>query len=184
MITREEAFALLQKYLKDEKLIKHSLAVESIMRKMANKLGKDVDLWGLTGLLHDLDYDYTDKEPEKHANVTAQILDGLIPEKCINAIKAHNYKHTDYIPTTSIDKALIAADAVSGLVIATALIIPSKKLADVRLETLLDKFYDHSFAQGCSRSRIELCQDTGVDVEAFLALSLNSLKEIAGELGL
>ncbi len=184
MITREEAFALLQKYLKDEKRIKHSLAVEIIMRKMANKLGKDVDLWGLAGLLHDLDYDYTDKEPEKHANVTAQILDGLLPEKCINAIKAHNYKHTDYIPITSIDKALIAADAVSGLVIATALIIPSKKLADVRLETLLDKFYDHSFAQGCSRSRIELCQDTGVDVEAFLALSLNSLKEIAGELGL
>ena len=184
MITREEAFALLQKYLKDEKLIKHSLAVETIMRKMANKLGKDVDLWGLAGLLHDLDYNYTDKEPEKHANVTAQILDGLIPEKCINAIKAHNYKHTDYIPITSIDKALIAADAVSGLVIATALIIPSKKLADVRLETLLDKFYDHSFAQGCSRSRIELCQDTGVDIDAFLALSLNSLKEIADELGL
>jgi putative nucleotidyltransferase with HDIG domain len=175
---------LLQKYLKDEKLIKHSLAVESIMRKMANKLGKDVELWGLAGLLHDLDYDYTDKEPEKHANVTAQILEGLIPDKCINAIKAHNYKHTDYIPITSIDKALIAADAVSGLVIATALIIPSKKLADVRLETLLGKFYDHSFAQGCSRSRIELCQDTGVDVEAFLALSLNSLKEIADELGL
>ena len=184
MITREEAFVLLQKYLKDEKLIKHSLAVETIMREMAKKLGKDVELWGLTGLLHDLDYDYTDKEPEKHANVTAQILDGLIPEKCINAIKAHNYKHTDYIPITSIDKALIAADAVSGLVIATALIIPSKKLADVRLETLLDKFYDHSFAQGCSRSRIELCQDTGVDIDAFLALSLNSLKEIADELGL
>jgi len=184
MITREEAFALLQKYLKDEKLIKHSLAVEIIMREMANKLGKDVDSWGLAGLLHDLDYDYTDKEPEKHANVTAQILDGLIPEKCINAIKAHNYKHTDYIPITSIDKALIAADAVSGLVIATALIIPSKKIADVKLETLLDKFYDHSFAQGCSRRRIELCQDTGLDVEAFLALSLNSLKEIADELGL
>ena len=184
MITREEAFALLQKYLKDEKLIKHSLAVEIIMRKMANKLGEDAELWGLAGLLHDLDYDYTDKEPEKHANVTAQILDGLIPEKCINAIKAHNYKHTDYIPITSIDKALIAADAVSGLVIATALIIPSKKLADVKLETLLDKFYDHSFAQGCNRRRIELCQDTGLDVEAFLALSLNSLKEIADELGL
>jgi putative nucleotidyltransferase with HDIG domain len=184
MIDRDEAFTLLQKYLKDEKLIKHSLAVEAILKKMAKNLGKDVELWGLTGLLHDLDYDYTNREPEKHANVTAQILEGLIPEKYVNAIKAHNYKHTDYTPTTSIDKALIAADAVSGLVIATALIIPSKKLADVKLETLLDKFYDHSFAQGCSRSRIELCQDTGLDVEAFLALSLNSLKEIADELGL
>ena len=184
MITREEAFALLQKYLKDEKLIKHSLAVEAILRKMAKKLGKDAELWGLTGLLHDLDYDYTDKEPEKHANVSAQILEGLIPEECVNAIKAHNYKHTDYIPITSLDKTLIAADAISGLVVATALVMPSKKLTEVRLETLIDKFYDNSFAAGCSRSRIELCQDTGIDVEAFLALSLDVLKEIADELGL
>ena len=184
MITRDEAFALLQKYLKNEKLLKHSLAVEAIMKKMAQKLSKDVELWGLTGLLHDLDYEYTSGEPEKHANVSAQILEGLIPEKSVNAIKAHNYKHTDYIPTASIDKALIAADAVSGLVIATALVMPSKKLADVQLETLIDKFYDHSFAQGCNRSRIELCQDTGIDIEAFLSLSLNALKEISSELSL
>jgi putative nucleotidyltransferase with HDIG domain len=184
MINREEAFALLQKYLKDDKLIKHSLAVEAILRKMAKKIGKDVDLWGLTGLLHDLDYDYTNREPEKHANVSAQILEGLIPEECVNAIKAHNYKHTDYIPTTSIDKALIAVDAVSGLVIATALVMPSKKLAEVRLETLVDKFYDNSFAVGCNRTRIELCQDIGFDIDAFLALSLNALKEIADELDL
>ena len=184
MINREEAFVLLKKYLRNEKLIKHSLAVEAIMREMARKLGKDEELWGLTGLLHDLDYEYTEKEPEKHANVSAQILEGLLPEMGVDAIKSHNYRHTDHIPTTSIDKALIAADAVSGLVIAAALVMPSKKLSEVRVETLLNKHKDNSFAKGCNRSRIELCIDTGIDLQSFLALSLNALKGIADKLDL
>jgi len=185
MINREEAFALLKKYLsRNDKLLKHSLAVEAIMREMARKLGKDEELWCLTGLLHDLDYEYTQKEPEKHANLSAQILEGLLPESSVNAIKAHNYMHTDYIPTTSLDKALIAADAVSGLVIATALVMPSKKLSEVKLETLKNKFYDNSFARGCSRSRIELCLDAGIELEVFLAMSLDALKNISDKLDL
>lgn len=184
MINREEAYALLKKYLRDDKLVKHSLAVEAILIDMAKRLGKDKDLWGLVGLLHDLDYEYTKREPEKHANLSTQILEGLLPEAGLNAIKAHNYTHTDYIPTTSIDKALIAADAVSGLIIATALIIPSKKLSDVKIETLINKYKDNSFARGCSRSRIALCVDTGIEIDRFLALSLNALKDISDSLGL
>lgn len=184
MISRAEAFSLLTKYLRDDKLIKHSLAVEAILVDMAKKLGKNKELWGVTGLLHDLDYEYTMREPEKHANISAQILGGLLPDDCVNAIKAHNYMHTDYIPTTTLDKALIAADAVSGLVIATALVMPSKKLSEVKTETLINKFNDNSFAKGCNRSRIELCLDAGIDVEEFLALSLNALKNIADELSL
>ncbi|UCH72244.1 MAG: hypothetical protein JSW62_01475, partial [Thermoplasmatales archaeon] len=140
--------------------------------------------WGLTGLLHDLDYGYTQAYPEKHATMSAEILDGLVPENSINAIKAHNYMHSDYIPSTSIDKALIASDAVSGLIIATALVMPSKKLSEVRLETLLNKFHDSSFARGCNRKRIELCMDNGFDLEAFLDLSLEALKDVSDELGL
>jgi len=184
MINREEAFALLQKYLKDDKLTKHSLAVEAILTEMAKKLDMDKELWGLTGLLHDLDYEYTQKEPEKHANVSAQILEGLLPRDAVNAIKAHNYMHTDYIPTTTLDKALIAADAVSGLIIATVLVMPSKKLSEVELKTLMNKFKDNSFAKGCSRNRIELCIDTGINREMFLELSLNALKGISNELNL
>jgi putative nucleotidyltransferase with HDIG domain len=184
MINREEAFALLKKYLRDDKLIKHSLAVEAILIDMAKKLGKDEELWGVIGLLHDLDYEYTKREPEKHANLSTEILEGLLPEGGLNAIKAHNYMHTDFIPTTSIDKALIAADAVSGLIIATALIIPSKKLSDVKIETLIHKYNDNSFARGCNRSRIALCVDTGLEIERFLALSLNALQSISDNLGL
>ncbi len=183
MISREEAFALLKKYVREDKLLKHSVAVETILRTVARKLGKDEELWGLTGLLHDLDYEYTQKEPEKHANISAQILEDLLPEEAINAIRGHNYKHTDYLPIASLDKSLIAADAASGLILATALVMPSKTLAEVKIETLMNKFNDTSFARGCSRAKIELCIDVGLDVEAFLKLGLNALKEISGQLG-
>jgi len=184
MIDREEAYKLLKKYLRDDKLIKHSLAVEAILRDAAARVNKDEQLWSITGLLHDLDYDYTREDPAKHATMAAELLEGLLPEEGINAIKAHNYTHTDQIPMTSLDKALIAADAVSGLVIATALVMPSKKLFEVKLETLIKKFYDTSFATGCNRKRIELCSDFGFDVESFLKLSLIALQRRADVLGL
>ena len=184
MIDREEALSLLKKYLREDKLVKHSLAVEAIMKEIGRKLGKDEELWGITGLLHDLDYEYTQREPEKHAKVSAQMLTGLLPDAAINAIRAHNYMHTDYIPTTSLDKLLIASDAASGLIVATALVMPSKKLAEVRLETLKNKFNDRSFATGCNRSRIELCSDAGMGVEEFLSIGLDALKQIADNLNL
>jgi putative nucleotidyltransferase with HDIG domain len=183
-MNREEAFTLLKKYLKDNKLLKHSLSVEAIMKEIAKSIDEDKDLWSKVGLLHDLDYEYTEGHPEKHANISADILAGLIPEKGINAIRSHNYLHTDYIPTTSIDKALLAADAVSGLIIATALVMPSKKINDVKLETLLNKFNDKSFAKGCDRNKINLCNDFGIKLNDFLFLSLNALMEISDELDL
>jgi len=184
MIDRERGFELLKKYLKNENLIKHSLAVEAILKNMAKLLNEDEELWGLVGLLHDLDYDYTKVDPEKHATITAQILDGLTPKELTNAIKSHNYQHTNHLPETQLDKSLIAADSVSGLVIATALVIPSKKLNDVELKTLINKFKDNSFAKGCNRKKIELCSDVGIEILDFLDLSLNSLKEISDVLEL
>ena len=184
MMNREEAFSLLKKYLKDDKLLKHSLSVEAIMNGVAKSIDEDEKLWSIVGLLHDLDYEYTQGHPEKHAKISADILIGLIPEKGINAIKAHNYLHTDYVPITSIDKSLIASDAVSGLIIATALVMPSKKISDVRFETLLKKFNDKSFAKGCDRNKINLCIDIGIDLNDFLSLSLNALAEISDELNL
>jgi len=184
MISREQGFKLLNKYLKNENLIKHSLAVEAILREIAKKLNENEELWALTGLLHDLDYDYTKEEPEKHTIFTAQILEGLVPKEVVNAVKSHNYQHTIQAPETSLDKSLIAADAVSGLIIATALIVPSKKLSDVELKTLINKFKDKSFAKGCNRRRIALCADVGIELNEFLKVSLNALKSIADTLGL
>ena len=184
MLNRDEAYALLKKNLRTENLIKHSLAVEAILEQMANKLGEDVELWGLTGLLHDLDYDFTKNEPEKHSQITVKVLYELLPGEAINAIKAHNYQYTAQIPQTYLDKSLIAADAVSGLIIAAALVMPSKKLSDVTPKTLITKFKDKSFAAGCNRKRIELCEDMELELQTFLELSLDALKRISDPLGL
>ncbi|DAC71853.1 MAG TPA: phosphohydrolase [Thermoplasmata archaeon] len=183
-MTRDEAYELLKKNLRTKNLIKHSMAVEVILEEMAKKLGEDPHLWALTGLLHDLDYDFTKNEPEKHSMVTVKVLYDLLPEEAIHAIKAHNYQYTAQIPQTYLDKSLIAADAVSGLIIAAALVMPSKKLADVTTKTLLTKFKDKSFAAGCNRKRIELCGDMELELQMFLELSLNALKRISDTLGL
>jgi uncharacterized protein len=184
MLTRDEAFDLLKKNLRTENLMKHSFAVEAILKEMALKLGEDSQLWGLTGLLHDLDYDFTKNEPEKHSQITVKVLYDLLPPEATNAIKAHNYQYTTQIPQTYLDKSLIAADAVSGLIIAAALVMPSKKLADVTSKTLITKFKDKSFAAGCNRKRIELCEDMEIELQVFLELSLNALQGISDSLGL
>ena len=184
MLSREDALNLIRRYLNDEKIIKHSLAVEAIMRAVARRLSEDENLWGLVGLLHDLDYEYTEDDPVEHGIVACQMLEGLLPKKGLNAIKAHNYKYTDQLPVRAIDKALIAADAVSGLIMATALVMPSKKLKEVKLETLLKKFEDKSFARGCDRRKISLCYDFGLTLREFLEISLKAMQSISDELGL
>ena len=184
MIERNEAEIWLKKYLFDDKLIKHSYAVEAIMGNLAEYLERDINYWKLVGLLHDLDYEYSKENPEKHSQITAELLDGLLPEEGINAIKAHNYLYSKYFPATTIDKSLIAADAVSGLIIASALVMPSKKLKDVKIESLIKKYKDKTFAKGCDRKRIQLCQDVGIDLNKFLDISLKSLQKISDELNL
>jgi len=184
MLTRDEAIVLLKKYLRDGDNVKYALAVEAVMKEIAKILNTDEELWGLTGLLHNLDYEYTAREPEKRGSLTAQLLDGLIPENSINAIKANNYMHTDYIPTTTLDKILIAADAISGIILITGSSTTSKKLTDVDLETLIEKFNDTSFATRYNRSRVGLCSDAGIDLKHFLDLSLHSLQNISDQLGL
>lgn len=184
MLTRDEAIILLKKYLRDEDNVKYSLAVEAIMKEIARILNMDEELWGLTGLLHNLDYEYTAREPEKRGSLTEQLLDGLIPEDGINAIKANNYMHTDYIPTTTLDKILIASDAISGIILVTGRSMSSKKLTDVDLEMLIEKFNDTSFATRYNRSRVGLCNDVGIDLKHFLNLSLNCLQNISDQLGL
>ncbi len=184
MITRKEALILLNNYLQTNTIRKHSYAVEAIMKKTASFLHKDENLWGIVGLLHDIDYEYTANNPQQHGTVSADLLINLLPTIGINAIKGHNHIHTDYIPTTSIDKALIASDALSGLIIATALVMPQKKLQEVTIESLTKKMKDKSFAKGCDRKRIRLCQDFGIEEDVFLQIGLSALQEIHDTLGL
>ncbi len=182
--TREEALALVKQNITKPNLIKHILSVEAIMRGLARYLGEDEELWGLIGLLHDIDFERTFDDPKNHTVVAEEMLKGKISDELINSIKTHNFENTGIVPRTKMENALIAADAISGLVVACAFVMPSKKLADVDVESIKKKFKQKDFARNCGRERILFCEKLGLDKEKFFEIALNALKNISGELGL
>ncbi len=182
MITRERSMELIKKHLKTKNLVKHSLAVEAVMRALAKRLGQDVELWGLTGLLHDLDYDYTKNEPEKHGYVTVEILKNEdVPQEMLDGILAHCDKKER---ETLLEKAIYPSDPVTGFIVAAALIRPEKKLDVIDLEFLKRRFKEKAFAKGASREQMKTCEEIGLSLDEFLEISLNAMKEISNELGL
>jgi putative nucleotidyltransferase with HDIG domain len=160
------------------------LAVEAIMRSVAKHFGENEEVWGLVGLLHDVDYEKTEANPERHSLLAAEILKDLVPEDVVRAVKAHNFRHTGVMPETRMEKALIASDAISGLLVACALVMPSKKLADVKVESIAKKFRDKDFARGAERDRILVCEEIEIPREKFFEIALNGLKSVASEIGL
>lgn len=184
MLSREEALSLVDKYISKRNIRYHMLAVEAIMRSLARYFGDDEEKWGLIGLLHDIDYELTAENPEKHTLIAADILIDKLPKECIETIKAHNFEHIGIKPETLMAKALIAADAISGLLIACALVMPSKKLNEVKVETVLKKFKAKDFAKNVSRERVLYCEEIGLPLDKFVETTLNGLKTIAEEIGL
>jgi putative nucleotidyltransferase with HDIG domain len=180
---REEALKLLKEHVSQENLFKHMYAVEAIMEETANFLSEDKEKWRLIGLLHDIDFEKA-PEPEKHCTVAPEILKEKFDEEFIRAIKAHNFDNLNIQPETKMELALIAADAISGLIIASALILPSKKLADVKVESIAKKFKQKDFARNCSRERILFCEQIGIQKEKFFEIALKALQSISNELGL
>ncbi|KYH31528.1 HDIG domain-containing metalloprotein [Neomoorella mulderi] len=183
-MTRQEALQLMEKHLKNKNLRKHALAVEAVMRALARHFGEDEEKWGLAGLLHDIDYESTKDDPDRHSLVGAEMLarEGL-PEEVVYAVKAHNERHG--LPRTDLmSKALYATDPLTGLIVAAALIRPEKKLAIVDVPFLLNRYHEKSFARGASRETIAACSELGLSLEDFMHIGLEAMKEIAGELGL
>jgi len=184
MLTREQALQLVKEHAKNENLVKHMLAVEAIMKKCAEFLGENIDKWGLLGLVHDIDFEQTKNNPERHALISAEMLNGKVDEEMLSAIKSHNFEHTKIMPGNKMENCLIAADAISGLIIAAALIIPSKKLADVKVENVGKRFREKDFARNCNREHILFCKKAGIEKENFFELALTALQGIAEILGL
>ncbi|MBF0477416.1 MAG: HDIG domain-containing protein [Deltaproteobacteria bacterium] len=185
--TREQAFQLIQDHLKSDMLVKHSLATEVIMRHLAGKLGHDVDTWGLAGLLHDLDYNETKDDMANHGLITTAVLDALddpVSEEIKSAIRAHNAENLGLTRTSPIDLAITCAETITGLVAATALVYPDKKLASVKPKSVTKRMKEKHFAQGVNRDHIRLCEQLGFSVDDFAALSIEAMKEISDQLGL
>ncbi|MGD8437262.1 MAG: HDIG domain-containing protein [Syntrophobacterales bacterium] len=182
---RQQALDLLHNHLKSGNLRKHCLATEAIMRALAERLDEPVDLWGLAGLLHDLDYEQTVDQPSEHGLHAADILtsSGLPPE-VITAIKAHNAEALGLERKSTFDFALTCAESITGLVIATALVYPDKRLASVKPKSILKRMKKKDFARRVNRDQIRLCEKIGVPLADFAELSLRAMQGISEELGL
>lgn len=183
IMNREDAILLVREYVKKDNNIKHMVAVGAVMRATAARLGEDQERWELVGILHDIDFEKC-KGLEDHTLVARDILQGVCDQEMVQAIMAHNYENTGVALDTLMKKSLVASDAVSGLVAATALVMPSKKLSDVRPESLIKKYKTKEFAKGADRARITVCETIGLGVEEFLAVALEGMKKVSLELGL
>ncbi|MBC8205176.1 HD domain-containing protein [bacterium] len=181
-MNRKEALQLVEKNVSNPNLVKHMIAVEGVMRRLAQHFNEDEELWGMTGLLHDLDYDLTVDDFSRHGFVTEELLQGVdIPPEIIRAIKTH----PGHLPAESLmEKALYAADPVSGLIIAAALMHPTKRLAELKLKSLKKRYKEKRFAAGADREQIAACSEMGLELEDFLRLSLGGMTALADQLGL
>lgn len=179
---REEAFELVKKHLKNRNLIKHCLAVEACMRAVAVRLGHDPEPWGLAGVLHDMDYEMTEKSPELHTTETVKLLQGLdIAPEVIHAVQAHASKVPCEIP---MDWAIYSIDPLTGLIIAATLMHPDKKVRSVDLEFIKRRYKEKSFARGARREEIEESRNLGLDLDEFISICLAAMQGIAADLGL
>jgi putative nucleotidyltransferase with HDIG domain len=179
---REEALDLVKSKVKGKNLIKHMLAVEAIMKRVAEHFDENVEMWSMTGLLHDLDYDETVNDFDRHSLLTCEWLhDYDLDERVLYAIKSHPRKVE---PQSKMDWTLFAADPLSGLIVAAALMHPSKKLKDVTAEFVLNRFKEKRFAAGANREDIKACEKIGLSLEEFVKLALEGMQSIDVELGL
>lgn len=183
-MTREEALILLNEHLENRNLFKHCLAVEAVMRELARHFGEDPEAWGMAGLLHDIDYDRTKDDPDRHSLEGAQLLEEKgLPEDIVYAVKVHNDRHG--LPRRSLmDKALFSTDPVTGLIVAGALIKKEKSLSAIDVPFLVNRMGEKSFARGANRETIKTCSDLGLSLDDFLDISLRAMQKISGEMGL
>lgn len=184
-MNREQAIKLVQEKIQNQNLIKHCLATEVCMRDLAKHFNENEDIWGLTGLLHDIDYEETKNDPQKHSLIGAEMLEkaGLEKEIC-EAVKTHNEAHA-IAPETKMAKAIFCVDPLTGLIVASTLVLPSKKIADLTAENVLNRYKEKGFARGANREIISKCEELlGLKLEEFVKIDLEAMKKISNELGL
>lgn len=183
-MTRAAAWALLTEYTKSESLRRHALAVEAAMRAYARRFGEDEDRWGITGLLHDFDYERWPDPPDHPLKGAAILAELGYPEDVIYAIKSH----ADYLELPRVDKmskTLYAVDEMSGFVMAVALVRPSKSIHEVKVSSVKKKLKDKAFARAIDRDMLRAgAEDLGVELDEHIANVISALQKVADQLGL
>ncbi len=184
MPSRDDALKLLRTYTRNDALLKHAYTVEAVMRYMARKSGQDEEMWGVIGLVHDLDYE---QFPEQHCTKTRMILtDNGWPEEYVRAVVSHGWGMCSEVePLSTLEKTLYAIDELTGLVAASALVRPSRSVLDLTVSSVKKKWKSPAFAAGVNRSVIAKgAEMLGVPVESLIEDTIMGMREAAEAIGL
>jgi uncharacterized protein len=192
MITKDQALSLIREHVANENIVKHMLALGAVMGALYDRLqpkgdGSTQEEWYLAGLLHDGDYNDAVPHDRQGIQITewAEEEGYEIPDNMAHAMAAHNWHNTGVEPVNFMDWSIFCADSLTGLIVAAALVIPTKKLADVKLTSVLKRFKEPGFARGTRRDEIALCDvKLGIKLEDFISISLSAMQSVAPELGL
>ena len=184
-MTPEQALDLLKKYVKKENMINHSLASGAVLRALAMRLGTNPEQWYLAGLLHDIDVEITNADPLTHGQVAVEILrDAGLDGEAIDAIAMHNEMSAPESRSTVFQHALAAGETITGLIMATTMVYPEKKLYAVKSKSVVKRMKEKAFAASVNRETIMECEKTGIPLPEFAEISLKAMQEIAGDIGL
>lgn len=181
MITRSEAMGFLESNIKNKNMVKHCLASEVVMRALAKHFGENEDEWGLAGLLHDADVEIS--TPATQGRMVGDMLAEKITPEMRLAMAAHNTA-TGAEPKKKFDYALTAGETITGLIVASALVLPEKKLSNLTKESVVKRFGEKRFAAGADRNLIMHCEKLGLNLDEFTGICLKAMQEISTELGL
>lgn len=185
LLNGDEALTLLRTYIKNERMIAHSLASEAVLRALAEYLGRNVDKWAQAGLLHDLDVEITHADPHLHALETARILTEMgLDEEMIDAIRMHNEEATGLERTTEFQHALAAGETITGLITATAYVYPDRKVSSVKAKSVTKRMKEKAFAASVKRESIMECEQIGIPIDKFAEIALGAMTNVADEIGL
>jgi len=184
-VSRDKALNRLREYVKHEKTVVHCLASEAVMRALARRLGEDEERWGLTGLLHDIDVELTNADPRVHALKAGELLaDFGFDEEMLDAIRMHNDEATGMPRSTTFQHALAAGETITGLIYATTLVYPDKKITSVKYKSVRKRMKEKAFAASVNRDHILECELIGIPLDEFIQLSVDAMSEISGSIGL
>ncbi len=184
-ITREEALELLHEHIENPNMIKHCLASEAVLGAIADRLGTDREKWAMAGLLHDLDVEITHADLSVHGLEAARMLAerGVDPE-IVEAIRLHNEQASGEPRTTVFHHALAAGETITGLIVATTLVYPDKKLASVKPKSIVKRMKEKAFARSVNRDIIRECELIGIPLREFAEIALKAMQSISDEMGL
>ncbi|MBI3379726.1 phosphohydrolase [Candidatus Gottesmanbacteria bacterium] len=188
MISRQQAWELLNNHMKSQNLIRHCLAVEAVIKALARYFKEDEEVWGIVGLLHDGDYEEVEKDPSQHTLKMHQWLTdvGETDPRILEAILSHNFAHTGQnSPKNNLEWSLYCCDELTGLIVAVTLVRPEKKLSAVSVESVMKKWDIKQFAAGAKREQIAHCQEKlGIKLADFISIALKAMQYKSEELGL